>query len=243
MGIRTNSTIAEAYPAEGIMTNLKARKISDWLTATEADHMTLFDTYIKTEFGDRILSNLGSLVTSNIDGLTDLIFSMFGTKWARLWTDYTAEYNPIWNVDGTTEITEERNLTAGKSGTGSYTDSGSDVTSRSGTDTQTNTNEVQGFNSTAYTPNVKDTTTVSPGTSETLTHGKITTESRDFTDTDTGTIKRTEKRGGNIGVTMTQQMLEADSEYWNKDLALFYNAVILDIVTEITYKIYYKDEL
>ena len=34
----------------------------------------------------------------------------------------------------------------------------------------------------------------------------------DSTGSDTGTIKRTKTRGGNIGVTMTQQMLEAELE-------------------------------
>ena len=72
---------------------------------------------------------------------------------------------------------------------------------------------------------------------DSTTYGRTDTTTHNTKDTDKGTITRQTTRGGNIGVTMTQQLLEADSEYWNKVTSLFYHQVITDVVNEITYKI------
>lgn len=239
MSIRNNSTIAEVYPTSGIFSNLKARKSSEWITELTEEQAALFDTYIKTNFGERILSNIGMLVNSDIDSLTDLIFALFGTKWARLWTDYTVEYNPIWNVDGTETITETRNLSNTETGTDTHTESGTDT--RTDTGSETTSSNVYGFNSSSASPS--DTETRTPNLTDATQYGHTDTRSADLKHSDTGTITTEHKRGGNIGVTMTQQMLEADADYWNKARALFYKAVALDIVQEITYKISYIDDL
>lgn len=194
------------------------------------------------------------MVSENIDTITDIIFTLYGTAWDRLWTSYVAEYNPIWNVDGTETVTETRDLKQGHTGTDSFQDSGDDVTknsgsdslARTGKDTQTVQNSAWAFDSQTDVPTEKSVTTVEPGStdtqtygkSETLTHGKQTAETRDLTDTDTGSITTKHERGGNIGVTMTQQMLEADLEYWSKAETHFYERVCKDIVDKLTYKIY-----
>lgn len=212
---------------------------------------------------------------TGIDKITDLIFYLNGTKWDRLWTDYTAEYNPIWNVDGTSTVTETRNLAQGHTGTNTfadsgkddlkhtgtdtYKDSGDDVTKRSGTDTQKTENFMNGFDSSNASPSDSSTVTLTPGISETMTHGKGTTNTKDLTDSteygktstntrayedsDTGTVETVTKRGGNIGVTMTQQMLEADKSYWLDKMSNFYMMVCEDIVNMITYKIYTPERM
>ena len=87
--------------------------------------------------------------------------------------------------------------------------------------------------STTYGKNEESTKNLTDST----TYGRTDTTTHNTKDTDTGTITRQTTRGGNIGVTMTQQLLEADTEYWNKVTSLFYQQVITDVVNEITYKI------
>lgn len=247
---------------------------------------------------------------TNQTQLAKILLMRFGTAWDRMWTDYTADYNPIWNVDGTETITETRDLshatTAGEtnshttkgddtetrnlanhtSGSGSDTEFGTDRTTHTGTQTGTSSDSLQhgekidhneyAIGSTGASPVSNDihsgTDSQSGSTSneQNLTddtsygHGHSTSNSQDGTDTgtvkhengttengsvdrtengsETGTVTTEHKRGGNIGVTMTQQMLEADLAYWSKIEAQFFGKVLKDIVDEITYKIYTNDE-
>lgn len=129
-------------------------------------------------------------------------------------------------------------------------------TNRTGSQTQTNnlgTTDTETRDlSDAVTYGKSETTTDSR--TETTTHGKTTTNSRDLSDavtygkgektenenahTDTGTITTEHTRGGNIGITMTQQMLQADLDYWRQLEAKFFEGVCKSIVDMITYKIY-----
>lgn len=385
----------------GVVSTLKNNKRGvQWLDDITLKDAQNIDTYIKLKYSPRIVNNLGLYLNSDIGTLSDMIYTLNGTAWDRLYTSYTADYNPIWNVDGTETITEERDLQAtdsGKStnnrtgtdsvrhtGTDTMADSGSDSLSRGGTYTTTdsgsdvlssdrtvtettrgnsevgyngsetightgtdslkhtgnntttesgsdktttdirtdntqtthntwgygtttpqptssdNTNhtgdqtvtvdyghkstntfdesnsttygqtETKSFNkrvdntvtnSTASTKNSGgDTTqygkveTVNDERSETTNYGKKSTNTKDLSDsttygsgeygstegshTDKGTITTTHKRGGNIGVTMTQQMLQADLDYWKQLEAKFFERVCKDIVDMITYKIY-----
>lgn len=239
MSLRSNSTIGDVYPTAGIISNLKSRKTSEWLNAITNEDATIFDAYIKTSYAQRVLSNLGLMITSNIDTLTDAIYLMYGTKWDRLWTDYTSEYNPIWNVDGTETITETRNLSNTETGTDTHTESGTDT--RTDTGSETTSSNVYGFNSSSASPS--DTETRTPNLTDATQYGHTDTRNVDLKHGDTGTITTEHKRGGNIGTTMTQAMLKADSDYWNNIRSLFYKAICLDIVTEITYKIDYSNDL
>lgn len=98
--------------------------------------------------------------------------------WNRLNDLFDAEYNPIWNVDGTEKEVETHDLHAA----GSIKRSGEE------------TGSVTGYNSDQLR------------TSDRL-ESEAATQS---TGSDTGTIIREKTRGGNIGVTMTQQMIEAE---------------------------------
>ena len=103
-------------------------------------------------------------------------------QWNRAYEDMTVEYNPIWNVDGTETETIERELSGSTSG--------------SSNTTNTTTDSTVGYNSSDWTNSDK-----SEGTSLSGSSGSESV---------TETITTTKTRGGNIGVTMTQQMLTAD---------------------------------
>lgn len=257
------------------------------------------------------------------------MYSLHSVEWDRLWEDYIAEYNPIWNVDGTIIETETRDLEANHTGTDTTahtgtitnaktgtdthaktgtesnqrdiditdtindsstdTETGTDTHAKTGTETTANTGTqrtdktIFGFDSstgansdgetrtdnlqsqTTYnttdtetknlsnghsgqrtdrqlgdddnttTYNTTDTETLNLQDQQTMANSDATT--KNLKDTDEGTITRETTRQGNIGVTMTQQMLQADKDYWTNITSLFYNTVIKDIVTELCYKI------
>lgn len=148
--------------------------------------------------------------------------------WQKLYDTTVLEYNPIWNVDGTTR--EERTIDQ----TRQYSESGSDTRNGSGSEhvtgnaesesdqeTTGNTlNKSNTFNSGAMIDNDKSE---SEGTGRTTASG--TTESQTArSDTETGTSEKSgdetgntqeileTERHGNIGVTTTQQMIREERE-------------------------------
>lgn len=109
--------------------------------------------------------------------------------WKAIYNTLLYKYNPIWNKDGT--IKEEHDLTI----TDDYT-----VTNLKTEHDGNVAQEVTGYDSTTYSPNTRqvvDTEDVQNGATKN-------------THTDKGTITRTE--GGNIGVTMTQEMIRQQRE-------------------------------
>lgn len=255
--------LKNAYNIEsGIISKLKAIGNVEGLNNLSDDKVLALDTLMVSSYGNRKLNKIGKLISENSDTLCAIIDTNFSIPWNRLYTSYTAKYNPIWNVDGTETETETHNLKTTNSGTesenisnnGTSSKTGTETTSRtdarSGSDTQTITNNIYAYNSTSATNSDGSTTqvsagitntinqTVTPDTTETNSDTGTRSKSDNYENTDTGTITREKTRGGNIGVTMTQQMLEADVEYWTKLTAHFYMVVLHDIADFITIKVY-----
>lgn len=105
-------------------------------------------------------------------------------KWQKLYDTMTIEYNPIWNVDANIVDTE--------------TISGSDNRTIERTGNGTDTEAVKGFNETGWADAKKNT---KAGT-DNVSDGNISESEREYT----------QRRTGNIGVTTTQQMLEAERQ-------------------------------
>ena len=112
--------------------------------------------------------------------------------WNSLKDTFELEYNPIWNVDGTETTILTKDLY------GSNTNSENGVNTGSGN----NTHQVNGFNEAGLKDADKDLSTTSMNTS--------VDNSGSYADKGTETTVHT--RGGNIGVTMSQQLLEAELE-------------------------------
>lgn len=148
--------------------------------------------------------------------------------WAALYNTMLYKYNPIWNKDGTIEETRDLAETDDESTTGSETtgkttiddeDTSGHVESTGSTDADIRGN-VTGFDANAYSPNDQQTQDI--GTSSEADH----TGTRDLTRTESGTASSTGSRDrdrtenentvrreyGNIGVTMTQDMIRAERE-------------------------------
>ena len=130
--------------------------------------------------------------------------------WSRLFKAFTMDYNPIWNVDGTETETEVHSNTFTSNSTDSYNEKGS-ARGSSNTDGKENTtHSVTGYNSSSLVNESADNTTNSMDVNTSNSSENSGTSNGQKNDVDNGTVTRTKTRGGNIGVTMTQQMLSAE---------------------------------
>ncbi len=184
------------------------------------DYMIMF---FNRFYGDRKADDIalqykaGDLSTVTV---ANIIKALCVPRWKHYLGMWEAEYNPIWNVDGTETHTIEtkygkvttmakgsatttEQLVAGKTTTEQLRDSESiDYVSPQ---------DSQAFNSAAKNTNNAGKV---EGTSNS---GKIKSElSGNDTDTLSGKDEVTDilVRGGNIGVTMTQQLLSAEKDFW-----------------------------
>ena len=130
--------------------------------------------------------------------------------WEKLYATTNLEYNPIHNYDRTEEWSEEETGNRNESRTQSQESSGesSGTVQNSGEDTVKS--DVSAFNETSYTPKELQTTTL--GTENTSSgRAKQSTDITDDTDeSNSRNNKKTGRAYGNIGVTTTQQMIEAE---------------------------------
>ena len=148
--------------------------------------------------------------------------------WQLLYNSCYYKYNPIWNKDGKIERTEtetrdlhtsgnsEVSGTQSNTGEGTITEQGAE----NGTHNNTNTNSVSAFNSTGFSDRERNTgettdTISSNRTNTTNNSNSISaSDTSSFNNNDEGTIVRNYvySERGNIGVTMTQDMLKKERE-------------------------------
>lgn len=125
------------------------------------------------------------------------------------------EYNPIYNVDETTNETNTRTPNLSKAKTG--TETNADTRSTTSSDSITGINQVTTYDSNTFNDDSKNTQT---GSNTTTNSGNITT-TYNTTDTETGTDKNvlSRTRSGNIGVTSSQDLIEQERNI--RDLSIF----------------------
>lgn len=130
--------------------------------------------------------------------------------WEKLYATTNLKYNPIHNYDRTEEWAEEETGNRNESRTQSQESNGesSGTVQNSGEDTVKS--DVSAFNETDYTPKELQTTTLGTVNTSSGT-AKQTTDIADDTDENSSrNSTRTGRAYGNIGVTTTQQMIEAE---------------------------------
>lgn len=126
--------------------------------------------------------------------------------WTKLNNAFNEEYNPLWNVDeNTTETRTIEREGAGSSTNTTIVDRDSSSVEDGSTDT---TNSIKGFNSDTWAEHDKSVT--NNDNTITNTDDITTTDTGNTTDSESVTDTFTRVRGGNIGVTMSQQLLEAE---------------------------------
>lgn len=182
------------------------------------DHKDLFDDYelpsqvTKQDYIDRLLLECGELelYITNPNILKYMIGSWSRGKlpeWEKIADIRDLEYNPIWNVDGTTTHEEKT--------TGSQDTAADRTRSENWTESEENTttNFISADNSESWSNDTKTEfeTDKSGNAGETITDSESVEHETVNTWTDT--------RSGNIGVTTTQKMMTEEKEFWeNYDL-------------------------
>lgn len=190
-------------------------------------------------------STTNVLTSENMQTLATTIYKMFYDSWVKEYNTLSLEYNPISNYDmtesetasgttGNTRLNTGTQATA-KTGTTTNTHTGTqgttDSNQASGTTTGSADRGLYGFNSSESVGDSTDSTSTTTGTTasgsstrtdnltDTQTDNTTDTRTDNLSETDSGTHSdtRTLTRSGNIGVTTSQQMLQAEREVnlWN----------------------------
>ena len=144
--------------------------------------------------------------------LIESITIMHLDSWARLYYALSLSYNPIWNVDGTivTERDEHEN-----------TDNYGNQTITNGTRSDSTT-----YHSVSY-----DSATEKETGKDEFSQGQQQNTIGTHEDTHTiGAESETVTRSGNIGVTMTQQMLNSEWEFRKKS---FFETILNTVLDEV----------
>ena len=130
--------------------------------------------------------------------------------WEKLYATTKLEYNPIHNYDRTEEWTEEETGNRNENRTQSQESNGesSGTVQNSGEDTVKS--DVSAFNETSYTPKELQTTTLGTENTSSGTAKQTTDITDDTEENSSRNNTRTGRAFGNIGVTTTQQMIEAE---------------------------------
>lgn len=165
------------------------------------------------------VAELESLYTDP-DILKDLIGAWSNRRlyaWTKLYNTTTLEYDPIYNKDAYYEETEKRGLTS-KSSLSTTQESETERDLASSDDT---THYTYGFNSTTSQAASMDS---SSGT-ETGTVTEESSGTASGTGSEDENITRKRREYGNIGVTTSQQMIEAEREVADFDI---YQYIITD---------------
>lgn len=210
----------------GIFTTLNALGVP-WSDTAE----TLNAAYHGGHSGGKLISPLVSNVMGDSDTLTpeqitrlaNIALSMYGTNWGKLWATLSLNYNPITNYD----MTESETVSGESEGTSIQTESENGSSTQ--TNTATNNNAIFGFNSSDGVNSDRQTGNATETTSDERTDE--TSNSNTATHSETRTLTRS----GNIGVTTSQQMIQAERDLWEW---FFFGVVFKDLDNILCLSIY-----
>lgn len=198
-----------------------------WLTEDNAGWID--NLYFKYHSGDKLASPYlnkfagyllfdGVLRGLEVVEVANTLLAMYHEKWDKLFAVMQEEYNPLENYS--MEEEETPNITR--------TREEKEATNLTQTSSANTSAGMYGFNSADSVP---QSTSNGGGTS--TTQGAANDNTRDTSETETGSRKLT--RAGNIGVTTSQQMLESE---WEVRRRLLYEEIFRDVDKILTIPIY-----
>lgn len=221
--------------------------MSNPIWANDFDPLEL-DTYFMMNYGEKFASpyllyfkNTNNVISNdNMSTIANLIYSVRKSSWEHLYKDYNTEYNPIYNVDVVTEITEDNTHSDNRSVDTATTDISNSTTSSSasGTNNSNTNNKLSGFNSGSLVNDNASITAGTTGASSGSTANSNNSGSIDTSDDNTGsyTTVTEHHKYGNQGITQNAQMLSNDRNLWSK--WSFIDEVMKDICDIIALSIY-----
>lgn len=217
---------------------------ANYTFVTGTQQTDILTAYIYDMFKDRVLLDKyaecfdGWSEISDFDAYVDMVKQTVenviitnAEKYKKIYYAMTAQFNPLWNVDGT-EITERELKQTGtntrkKTGTDTTETTGEDSTETSGRDTVTNTGTDStaqtGTDATAHSGSDTDTTqktTFNEGTffdTDKVTHGKNSTDTTTHNTTDT-TTHNTQTLDVDTRTTETTKTDSSETTYNTQDL-------------------------
>ena len=235
---------------------------SDWWTPLKSQ----FDDLIWMYYGDRTIfinrrftPEDKNLTYQNLIRTFVIWIKSHKRQLDRLWVSYMSDFNPLWNVDGVEGFVSK------DTHTGSYTDTheGDDKltyedngnTTRSGnetnasTGTDTNTHKVATFDDVANFKN-SDQDSIAHGKTDTHTYNNVK-DQRDYdgfknTNYDSSLTRENDLeddhvdmriRQGNIGVTRSDQLLDAANDYYMNEKNDFFKYIVRSCVNQVTYAV------
>ena len=180
-------------------------------------------------------------VKGNIDEvhIAEYLTATFGDKWNKMYDVMTEEYNPLdnYNMHETEHLDDikDESTTGSSSASSSYEDASE--SSNSGTNDVTVTDQVYGFDSSTAADAAKNVTDgETSGSGSTSSDGSSSSEGESSSTYTTDNDKDRElTRAGNIGVTTSQQLIQAELEL-RKTIVL--NTIRDDIVSVLTLPYY-----
>ncbi len=245
-----NDVYPNGYLSDGIFLDLQSYNVP-W---RDENINASLDVIYYSKSGDKYIGNIikRSLVDDVLthpkrDMIAESIFTLFQTKWEKLYKVLFEEYNPIENYRMTETETSNHTIESSGTNTGTVTnaETGTVRTDNTGNVTNANTNTVDnsvyGFNSSQAVNS--DSTEGTENTTETRnleeleTRNTADTETRNLANenSETGENERSMTRSGNIGVTTSQQLLQSEIELWEWN---FFNQVFADIDSVLCLSIY-----
>lgn len=143
----------------------------------------------------------------NVLAMVDAHLALNAYKYRHLWDLYVAEYNPLWNVDGSEKIIRDRSNT----GTQDMQASGHDDFTKSGTETNSKSgNDIIVYSGSESESKSGTDTTTRNGSMEEQNGGDITTGRTTF---DSSTFLGTEQKGDTTEKSTTYRNLADETEY------------------------------
>ena len=226
--------IGGTVPASGIFKNMV--NVPKFVTENKVD----LDYQLGLRYGAKLLStfvlrvydknkNVECTLNDFLALFSDMIEREFANKWSKLYETTVLEYNPIWNVDGT-----ETTTTAAQHTITTDTNHANTVVTSTELGRRSTTRERKEYpyDSDNGKPTESETVTENPAT-DTRTDTNPETVSDHETNTDQYTV--THERHGNIGVTMTQDLIKKEREVSE---FLLYEVVLPDVANFLTIPIY-----
>ena len=186
------------------------------------DNAMLYDTQTQQNFSSLLLLNDDFTITKKLI-MSSVIANDY--KWKKLYETTVLTYNPIWNVDGTESRTTEYGEHVTMQNNGERIE-----TMVNGERQNTSNQKLSSYpfdTATKTATEETDESVINGASTDTRTNNAVV----DSTTSNTHTDKETVTRSGNIGVTSTQKLINEERQV---AMFQFINAMLLDIVTDIT---------
>lgn len=219
------------------------------------------DRLLFQEYGDRPISRWVESVLGDDNRVPELqaktlaakILQLFYVSWARLFEDYSSEYNPVENYsmeEGGTDDINKKGANATVTGTADATLTNStgetDASAAIGTLTDyevkskpaegTTTHRVAPYDSTTLNEVSSDTYALGAGADSPAYSKEKGKRGAANNYEDNETRKHSFTRHGNIGVLTATQMITADVEFWSSND--FFSKIVEDVASIVTIPIY-----